>query len=89
MDGRVKGSFEKLLSKAKNNPAGLRFTELQRLCEAMGMTLDRVNGSHFIYRHNNPFFIMPIQKFRDGKAKHYQVTQLLRFIDKYHLHREE
>jgi predicted RNA binding protein YcfA (HicA-like mRNA interferase family) len=73
------------LSKAKINPAGLRFSELQGLCKAMGMTLDRVSGSHFIYKHKNPTFVISIQKMNDGKAKPYQVKQLLNFIDQYDL----
>lgn len=81
----MKSSIDKLLCKARINPAGLRFSELKRLCEAMEMTLDRVSGSHFIYKHNNPTFGLSIQKMNDGKAKPYQVRQLLDFIDKYDL----
>jgi predicted RNA binding protein YcfA (HicA-like mRNA interferase family) len=81
-------STSKLLSKAKNNPAGLRFTELRNLCEEVGMVLDRTKGSHFIYKHSNPSITLPIQD-KDGKAKAYQVRELLGFIEKYDLTEKE
>jgi len=45
------------------------------------MLCDRVKGSHFIYRLEAPFFLISIQKTKDGKAKPYQVRQLLDFIE--------
>lgn len=71
---------KKLLEKASNHPKGLRFAELKQLCECAGMYLDRTNGSHHIYRIDNPFFMLSIQPKKDGKAKDYQVKQLLDFI---------
>lgn len=70
-----------LYNEAKNNPAGLRFTELQKLCKCAGMWLDRTKGSHYIYKRENPSFMFSIQEMQDGKAKPYQVRQLLEFID--------
>jgi hypothetical protein len=81
----VKSSQNKLLEKARNNPAGLRFKELQRLCEVVGMKLARVKGSHFIYIHENPTFAISLQEMRDGKAKSFQVKQLLDKIDEHGL----
>jgi len=74
-----------LLKRARNNPAGLRFTELCKLCECANMHLDRVKGSHHIYKSGNPFKLISIQKMPDGKAKSYQVRQLLDFIEEYNL----
>jgi len=70
-----------LYEKAKANPKFLRFSELKTLCECIGMICDRVKGSHFIYRMEDPFFLMSIQRTKDGKAKPYQVRQLLNFIE--------
>ena len=70
-----------LLETARNNPAGLRFSELQKLCECAGMSLDRVKGSHHIYKRGNPSFTLSIQSMQDGKAKAYQVRELVDFID--------
>lgn len=72
----------KLLDKARRNPQGLRFDELKRLCECAGMRLARVNGSHFIYRLENPAPVtVSIQENKTGKAKPYQVRQVLQHIE--------
>lgn len=47
----------------------------------MGMILDRKSGSHLIYKLENPFFLLSIQTMKDGKAKAYQVRQLIDFIE--------
>lgn len=70
-----------LYKKARNNPVGIRFSELENLCKCIDMMLDRVNGSHHIYkRRDNPPYRISIQKMNDGKAKPYQVRQLIDFI---------
>ena len=71
----------RLYEKAKANPKGLRFSELKILCECIGMICDRTKGSHFIYRLDDPFYLISIQRMKDGKAKPYQVRQLLDFIE--------
>ncbi len=71
----------RLYKKAKANPKGLRFPELKTLCECIGMICDRVKGSHFIYKLEEPFFLTSIQRMKDGKAKPYQVRQLLDFME--------
>jgi len=70
-----------LLKKAKNNPKGLRFAELRRLCGCIRMLEDRKAGSHFIYKLDYPFYLLSIQKTKDGKAKASQVRQLIDFIE--------
>ena len=70
-----------LFGKAKENPKGLRFSDLKTLCECIGMRCDRIKGSHFIYRMDDPFFLISIQKMKDGMAKPYKVRQLLCFIE--------
>ena len=72
---------EKLLAKARNNPKGLRFAELEQLAKAFGYAFDRQNGSHRVYRHPRVVPRLNIQPERDGKAKEYQVRQFLRDID--------
>ena len=70
-----------LFEKAKNNPTGLRFTELKRLWKCIGMILERTAVSHLIYKLERPFYLFSIQKTEDGKAKAYQVRQLIDFIE--------
>ena len=74
---------EKLLAKARNNPRGLRFTELCALAEAFGYELRRQRGSHRMYRRDDVPERLHFQPDRNNKAKDYQVRQLIDFIDEY------
>jgi hypothetical protein len=80
MCAKLNPKCQELFEKAKNNPCGLRFSQLQLLCRCIGMTLDRKRGSHFIYRLEDPFYLLTIQKTKGSKAKAYQVRQLVDFI---------
>ena len=70
-----------LYERAEVNPKGLGFSELKSLCECIDMACARIKGSHFIYRRDDPLFLVSIQKMKDGRAKPYQVRQLLCFIE--------
>lgn len=70
---------EKLLSKARVNPGGLRFAEAQRLAECLGLELRRIRGSLHAYGAGEHF--VSLQPRRDGKAEAYQVRQLLEIAD--------
>ena len=74
-----------LYERAKANPKGLRFLELKTLCECVGLKCVRVKGSHFIFRKDEPFYLISIQKMQDRMAKPYQVRQLLDFIEENNL----
>lgn len=71
----------RLFQLARNNPAGLRFSDLCRLAEAFGFELQRQKGSHRIYAHDGLRQIMNFQDDR-GTAKAYQVRQLLDCVDR-------
>lgn len=74
----------KLLQKATNSPHNLRFEEICSLAECYGWRRVGGSGSHAVYM--NPDFgnsvgsMMNFQS-RRGKAKAYQVRQLLDAID--------
>jgi predicted RNA binding protein YcfA (HicA-like mRNA interferase family) len=70
-----------LFKRAKTNPEGLSFKGLKSLCECAGLMCVRVKGSHHIYRRNDPFYLISIQKMKDQMAKPYQVRQLLEFVE--------
>jgi len=71
---------DKLLEHARRSPTNLRFSELCRLAECYGFVHDRTKGSHAIYKHPD---VQQVQNFQDhnGKAKAYQVRQLVNAID--------
>ncbi|MGI8555537.1 MAG: type II toxin-antitoxin system HicA family toxin [Pyrinomonadaceae bacterium] len=74
---------DKLLEKAKNSLNNFSFTEICQLAECYGFRFQRQTGSHVIYE--NPRLeisqnrLINFQNFR-GKAKPYQVKQLLKAI---------
>jgi predicted RNA binding protein YcfA (HicA-like mRNA interferase family) len=79
----------KVLAKARNNQQDVRFTDLLTLAEALGYRLDRITGSHRILVHPVVPKRLSLQPRKDGKAKPYQVDQLLKIIDQYGLVLEE
>jgi predicted RNA binding protein YcfA (HicA-like mRNA interferase family) len=68
--------------------ANVRFTDAQRLAEALGFELDRVSGSHHIYRHAAARLRLNLQA-RGGQAKPYQLRQLLELVERNALRLEE
>jgi predicted RNA binding protein YcfA (HicA-like mRNA interferase family) len=74
----------KLLKKALSSPANLRFEEACALARAFGFHLSRVRGSHHIFAHPNVRELVNLQNVK-GKAKPYQVKQLLALVEGYNL----
>lgn len=60
------------------------FSDAERLLEALGFVYVRTSGSHRIYQHGTLPIIVNVQPER-GDAKAYQLRQLLRVIERYHL----
>lgn len=76
---------EKLIRAAQNRPNNLRFEELCRLAEACGFDWVHGSGAHRIYAREGVKEILNFQPRKDGKAKAYQVRQLLAIIKRYGL----
>lgn len=74
----------KLLQKALASPANLRFEGASALARAFGFQLSRVRGSHHIFAHPNVRELVNLQEVK-GKAKPYQVKQLLALVEGYNL----
>jgi hypothetical protein len=74
----------KLLMKALASPANLRFDEACNLARAFGFYLSRIKGSHHIFAHKKIGELLNLQDV-GGKAKPYQVKQLLGLVERYNL----
>ena len=74
----------KLLQRALSSPANLPFEEACALARAFGFHLSRVKGSHHIFAHANVRELVNLQEVK-GKAKPYQVKQLLALVEGYNL----
>jgi len=78
---------DKLLEKAKNSPNNFSFTEICQLAECYDSIFQRQCTSHLIYEHPTEHPTLRIEQNRllnfqnfKGKAKAYQVKQLLKAI---------
>lgn len=67
---------DKILHRARNSPRSLRFEELCQLAECYGFRFARHEGSHRTYKRTGFPRTMNFQN-DNGKAKPYQVRQLL------------
>ncbi len=75
---------KRLLQKILAGMNNVHFHDLQKLVEAYGFKLDRINGSHHIYEHPNIPEMINFQEIK-GKAKPYQIRQFFALVEKYNL----
>jgi predicted RNA binding protein YcfA (HicA-like mRNA interferase family) len=72
---------DKLLDQARSTPSNLRFTDLCALAECYGFVFARQRGSHRQYKRPGYPKTINFQPDKNGKAKDYQVKQLLDAIN--------
>lgn len=73
-------TVKKLIAKARASAANLRFAELVRIVESTGYVLDHHTGSHWVF-HRAGSRSLSFQEAKDGKAKKYQVEQVLAILE--------
>ena len=74
----------KLYARLLASRTSMRCRDFQRVLEAFGFRLDRVNGSHHQYKHtlaSRPLSIQP----RGNMAKPYQIEQFLDMVEEFGL----
>lgn len=74
--------IKKLVAQLRKNPKNVRFTDLVKVCNHYFGDPRQLGTSHCVYK--TPWFGNPrvnIQE-KDGKAKAYQVKQVLEAIEK-------
>lgn len=76
--------IEKLYFRLVQSRAAMRFADFERILKAFGFELDRINGSHHIYRHPAVPRRLSIQP-RGGQAKPYQIDQFLDMVEEFGL----
>lgn len=76
---------ERLLERIRRGQVrNVSFDDLVHLVEALGFRLDRIRGSHRVFRH--PRVPRPVVlQDAAGEAKSYQVRQVLEVIESYNL----
>jgi len=71
-----------ILDNMRSNPAGIRFSDICRVCDHYFGTARQASGSHRIYKtpwHGDPRVNIQNSK---GYAKVYQVKQILKAIER-------
>ncbi len=81
--------YQDVMSGKKDS--NINFNDLCRLLESMGISLQRISGSHHIYAYPGIIELIDLQPNKNdhSKAKNYQVRQVRQFITKYHLEGEK
>jgi len=74
--------LEKMLRAIRNNPANVRFNDACKAAEEIGFQLRGQSGSHRTYARSGEPMLLNFQDVK-GKAKPYQVRQLIEMMDRY------
>jgi len=69
---------QKLLTRLKNNPSGARFDDLRTLLFQEGFRLDRVTGSHHIFRKAQIAFVIPVHS---NRVKSVYVKRVIELVE--------
>ncbi len=69
---------EKLLETIKNSPNNVTFAQIRKLLENSGFALDRITGSHHVFRRNDIVFAIPVH---NNRVKTVYVKRVLEIIE--------
>lgn len=69
---------DKLFEKIKNNPKNVSFTELRQLLKDESFSLERISGSHHIFRKGNYIFVIPMH---DNQVKSVYAKRVIELIE--------
>lgn len=68
----------KLLKRLKNNPGGATFDDIRRLLWHEGFRLDRITGSHHIFKKSDVIFVIPVHA---NRVKSVYVKRVIKLIE--------
>jgi len=75
---------KKLLLKVLSSSKNIKFDDFIKLVQEFGFKLDRISGSHHIYKKVGIEELINFQNV-NGEIKPYQVKQFLVIVEKYNL----
>ena len=78
----------RLYEDLKRNPKNIRFERICKIAEVFNFQMRKGKGSHFIFTRPGVDELLNFQNIK-GKAKPYQVKQLINIIEKYGLLEED
>jgi predicted RNA binding protein YcfA (HicA-like mRNA interferase family) len=68
---------EKLLKLLKNSPNNVTFGDIRKLLELEGFDLDRITGSHHIFKSNEIVLVIPVHNNRVKSVYIKRVVELI------------
>jgi predicted RNA binding protein YcfA (HicA-like mRNA interferase family) len=69
---------DKLLTRLKNNPSGATFDDIRRLLLHEGFRIDRITGSHHIFRKSDVIFVIPVHA---NRVKSVYVKRVIKLVE--------
>ena len=68
---------EKLLELLKNSPNNVTFGDIRKLLELEGFDLDRITGSHHIFKRDEIVLVIPVHNNRVKSVYVKRVVELI------------
>lgn len=68
---------DKLLELLKNSPNNVTFGDIRKLLELEGFDLDRITGSHHIFKRNEIVLVIPVHNNRVKSVYVKRVVELI------------
>lgn len=68
----------KLLERLKNNPTGITFDQIRTLLLREGFRLDRITGSHHIFKRSGVTFVIPVHA---NRVKSVYVKRVIELVE--------
>lgn len=69
---------QKLLTRLKNAPSGATFNDIRSLLLEEGFRLDRVTGSHHIFKKDDLTFVIPVHA---NRVKSVYVKRVIKLVE--------
>lgn len=69
---------EKLLELLKNSPNNVTFGDIRKLLELEDFILDRISGSHYIFKKNELILVIPVH---NNRVKSVYVRRVIELIE--------
>ena len=73
------GKREKLIDRLTNSPQNATFTDIRNLLEYEGFYLDRIEGSHHVFKYAETSFVIPVH---NNRVKALYVRKVLELIER-------
>ena len=74
------GEREKLLQRIRQSPHNVTFKDVRKLLESEEFILDRITGSHHVFRKSDIVFVVPVHH---NRVKTVYVKRMIEIIEEY------